>query len=83
MVPVCQVLRETRFSPTRSEISWLNAPSSEPPNITNTLVSPNNARVLLPEVLAERLIGPYADAMTMLPAIRDAARRIAWKSSDK
>ena len=44
MAPVCQLVRETRVWPTRSEISWLNAPSLEPPNITNTLVRPNNAR---------------------------------------
>jgi hypothetical protein len=30
--------RETRVWPTRSEISWLNAPSLEPLKITNTLV---------------------------------------------
>ena len=30
MAPVCQLVRETRVCPTRSEISWLNAPSLEP-----------------------------------------------------
>src|SRR5829696_1511429 len=44
MGPVCQLVRETLVWPTRSEISWLNAPSLEPPNITNTLVRPNKAR---------------------------------------
>ena len=44
ILPVCQVLRETRVWPTRSEISRLNAPSLEPLQITNTLVRPNKAR---------------------------------------
>src|SRR5215207_7250433 len=49
VAPACQFVREIRVWPARSEISWLKAPSLEPPNITNTLVRPNKARFLLAE----------------------------------
>jgi hypothetical protein len=46
IAPVCQVRRVTRTRPTRSEISWLNAPSLDPPNSTKTSPRPPATREL-------------------------------------
>jgi len=42
--PNCPDDRGTRTRPTRSDTSWLNDTSFDPPNHTSTLVSPTRAR---------------------------------------
>src|SRR3546814_6383282 len=74
--PVEWVTRPMRTVPSRSEISWLNATSLDPPNITSVLVRPSSARASCSPKMLVSWGRVWAAQMNDSPKARSLAIRV-------